>query len=301
MKDKYSRKEYFVGPYTALRNSYSSSILSFFLDFLRISSMVDYYHRLGINRFASASEIKRAYRSLAIQYHPDRNRDPGAEALFKEITAAYKILSNPDRRRQYDLQYQYGSIQVVPESTSATAHRDPRYRPRTMARPVVPRFHTERELMQKYFPYVHWFCWIGLTIAIAFAVDYFLPYERVREIVKDVYTVKKQNQLFYVIETHSGKKLEFNGIQNINPKQVLPGRSLTLERTMIYATPIAAVLPGSPARISMTYMYGSLIFMPLVLFVVSGLGILARKTVEYAFNFSIVSGLLAIINLILLI
>ncbi len=62
----------------------------------------DYYEVLGISKSASDEEIKRAFRKLAKQYHPDVNKDPGAEEKFKEIGEAYAILSDPEKRRQYD-------------------------------------------------------------------------------------------------------------------------------------------------------------------------------------------------------
>ena len=66
----------------------------------------DYYEVLGIDRNASASEIKKAYRKLAKKYHPDTNPgDKEAEAKFKEVTEAYEILSDSEKKAQYD---QYG-------------------------------------------------------------------------------------------------------------------------------------------------------------------------------------------------
>src|SRR5215831_2488895 len=62
----------------------------------------DYYDVLGISRAASAEEIKRAYRNLARKYHPDVNKQPGAEAKFKEINEAYEVLSDEAKRRAYD-------------------------------------------------------------------------------------------------------------------------------------------------------------------------------------------------------
>lgn len=62
----------------------------------------DYYDALGISRDAAESEIKNAYRKLAFKYHPDRNKDPGAEERFKEISEAYAILSDSEKRRQYN-------------------------------------------------------------------------------------------------------------------------------------------------------------------------------------------------------
>lgn len=64
---------------------------------------VDYYAELGVARDASAEEIKRAYRRLARELHPDVNPDPAAQERFKTITAAYEVLSDPDKRRMHDL------------------------------------------------------------------------------------------------------------------------------------------------------------------------------------------------------
>jgi molecular chaperone DnaJ len=62
----------------------------------------DYYETLGVGRDASQDELKRAFRRLAMQYHPDRNSDPAAEARFKEINEAYEVLSDPEKRGTYD-------------------------------------------------------------------------------------------------------------------------------------------------------------------------------------------------------
>ncbi|WNV75229.1 DnaJ C-terminal domain-containing protein [Geodermatophilus sp. DSM 44513] len=62
----------------------------------------NYYAALGVARGASQEDIQRAYRKLARQYHPDVNKDPGAEEKFKEISEAYDVLSDPETRRRYD-------------------------------------------------------------------------------------------------------------------------------------------------------------------------------------------------------
>jgi molecular chaperone DnaJ len=67
------------------------------------SNKKDYYEVLGVPRNATQEEIKNAYRKLALQYHPDRNKSPDAEEKFKEISEAYAVLSDEEKRRQYDM------------------------------------------------------------------------------------------------------------------------------------------------------------------------------------------------------
>ena len=71
--------------------------------------MADYYNLLNVSRDADPDTLKRAYRRLARQYHPDVNKEPGAEEKFKEIGRAYEVLSDPEQRARYD---QFGEAGV---------------------------------------------------------------------------------------------------------------------------------------------------------------------------------------------
>jgi DnaJ-class molecular chaperone len=78
-----------------------------------MSAKRDYYEVLGLKKGASASEIKSAYRKMALKYHPDKNKEADAEAKFKEINEAYQVLSDDKKRKTYD---QFGHAAFDPSS-----------------------------------------------------------------------------------------------------------------------------------------------------------------------------------------
>ena len=80
----------------------------------------DYYEVLGVDRTATGEEIKRAYRKLAVKFHPDKNPDdPHAEEKFKELGEAYDVLMDPDKRAAYDRFGHAAFAHGVPVSAAA--------------------------------------------------------------------------------------------------------------------------------------------------------------------------------------
>ncbi|RWS31686.1 dnaJ subfamily B member 9-like protein [Leptotrombidium deliense] len=79
----------------------------------------DYYELLGVKKDANERQIKKAFRNLALKYHPDKNKAKGAEDKFREIAEAYEVLSDPEKRKQYD---QFGH---VPQGESGGGHGQP--------------------------------------------------------------------------------------------------------------------------------------------------------------------------------
>jgi molecular chaperone DnaJ len=77
-----------------------------------VAAKRDYYEVLGVGRDASPEEVKRAYRQAALRYHPDRNKEPGAEERFKEAAEAYEVLSDSEKRHRYD-RYGHAGLQGV--------------------------------------------------------------------------------------------------------------------------------------------------------------------------------------------
>lgn len=85
----------------------------------------DYYEILGVTRSASEAELKSAYRKLALKWHPDRNKEAGAETKFKEINEAYEVLSNREKRGKYD---QFGHAAFDPSAGFAGSRGGETYR-----------------------------------------------------------------------------------------------------------------------------------------------------------------------------
>jgi molecular chaperone DnaJ len=80
----------------------------------------DYYQLLRIEKSASRDEIKKAYRALALQYHPDINPDEDAEEHIKKLNSAYAVLSDPQQRQFYDL---YGDVRPRARTAQQTPQR----------------------------------------------------------------------------------------------------------------------------------------------------------------------------------
>ncbi|MCS3923213.1 molecular chaperone DnaJ [Methanosalsum natronophilum] len=81
----------------------------------------DYYEILGLSKDASAEDIKKAYRKLAMKYHPDRNKEADSEDKFKEISEAYAVLSDPEKRKKYD---QFGHAGINGQYTEEDIFRN---------------------------------------------------------------------------------------------------------------------------------------------------------------------------------
>lgn len=77
----------------------------------------DYYEVLGVDKNASEKDIKKAYRKLAMKYHPDVSEEEGAEEKFKEVSEAYAVLSDDEKRQRYDQFGHAGMDGLLPTSS----------------------------------------------------------------------------------------------------------------------------------------------------------------------------------------
>jgi curved DNA-binding protein CbpA len=249
----------------------------------------DYYSILGVHRNASEAEIKRAYRRLAVIYHPDKNKDPQAQEIFVAITEAYDVVGDPAKRQAYHQRMENPFAEVLVEEP-IIRHRDPAYRRRRpVTSPPPPRTSEAAELMKEYLHYFYWMSWVGLGIISLFFLDFLLPYSVKVEKVEDVSAVRFRRGIAYFnATTESGDRFK------IYPDADLPAyndATIRWSKTLIYGTAMWLEPPDGTDRFELAYMYKSFIYIPLGLFITSLFAIFfRRRRVDLCFNFSFVSG-----------
>jgi hypothetical protein len=146
--------------------------------------MKDYYRILNVRQTASPGEIKRSYRLLVQQFHPDVNPDPTAHELIKEINEAYDVLGDELKRREYDVRLTYPF--VAEEVPQPPPHRDPAYHRRGRYRPAPTTGTTQQDLMQKYVHVASYIAWVGCILCLVLVIDYSLPYKMTTDSVQNL-------------------------------------------------------------------------------------------------------------------
>ena len=248
--------------------------------------MKDYYAVLGVTDRAHPSEIKRAYRRLAIQYHPDKNSDPEAAILFVEINEAYDVLSNPQEKHFYDLKRQNPFSEIVEETLPK--HRDPRYRPKPNEQREKP---AQLILMEKLNRPARMLNIFGMFLVTLFALDYVVPYETTIEIMTNGAEIAETRRGGpYYVTTVSGKTVK------VYRKLTEFGDRFMLTQTRLFRIPMIITNTSNLEQIQMGYMYRGYIIFPLFLLVASVVGIINRRNVVITFNFAVGTGLMLIIN-----
>jgi curved DNA-binding protein CbpA len=259
--------------------------------------MKNYYAILGVPHTASQDDIKRAFRRLAVKFHPDKNPTPEAEDLFKEITEAYDVLSDWEKRKLYDLRWEnpFAATAEPPKKP----HRDPRYRPKPPGY-KPPKTHTIQDTMAEYLPYFRYVCWTGIVLAVLIGLDFVIPYkERTENLVGVTEVVGTKNQFrYFIFHPESGKEIK---VYNYTSRYLTEEKRIVFHETLIFRTVMYLSDVGPVLQIKVGYLYRGLSFFPLLLFVSSVMGVSIRTSVEFPFNLSILSSVLIIGTLSVLI
>ncbi|MEQ9592947.1 MAG: DnaJ domain-containing protein [Cyclobacteriaceae bacterium] len=266
--------------------------------------MRDYYEIIGVSPRATAAEIKRCFRKLALAYHPDKNNSPEAEEKFKELNLAYEVLGDPAKRAQYDLSLANPLLYQQSTKQGTAHHRDPAYRRRRPSNTYREEKSSPKELMAEYLPYFRWACWLGLGVCLTIALDYLIPFtKRTEEIVKieRVFRTGRDGGRIYdhdVLRTREGSQITLFAEDLLYFEHQ---RYIELTTTSMYSKIVSASTSSGDFRIRVAPIYGSLAFVPLVLFLASVLGVALRKQIEFSFNLSIVAIIFLMIVIYLLV
>lgn len=259
--------------------------------------MKDYYTILGVSPSATQHEIKKAFRQLAIRYHPDKNPSAEAKELFPEINAAYAVLGDPRKRALYDKRRENPFAEIL--TPQPPPHRDPAYR---RTRPGQPPRKAEPPasylLMRDSLKYVIWISRVGLMVTVLFFADYFLPYKNVEERITGIsaFTVRRSIS-YHIIRTESGREIKLYDYKATNFRDE---KVIRISETPIFGTVITIANASGTYREWVAYMYSTLIFFPVLLFINSLLGLLYRKHVAFCFNLNVTAFVLLVITWILL-
>jgi curved DNA-binding protein CbpA len=251
--------------------------------------MKDYYKILGVRSTASDADIKRAFRQLAVRYHPDKNSDPAAELLFKEINEAYTVLSDPQKRAGYDWKRQRPLSDLVQEPAKPQ-HRDPAYR---KPRPTQPTGKSERqrmfEMMRQYQSTINRISMICFSISMMMLIDYSLPNRVSEERIVNTYPstnhATRYSTTLHVIVTDWAHQIELP-VELSDYFRV--DDNVLINSSLLFAVARRVEANGKiiPIRKSI---YGNFIFAPGALLLISFLALVFRNNVEKSFNYGLVS------------
>jgi hypothetical protein len=255
----------------------------------------NYYFILGINIYARDEDIKRAYRQLALQYHPDVNPSPEAEAKFKEINEAYEVLGDPQRKLLYDQML----VGIEPEVVrNPQPHRDPRYRPKSAEyiREVLAEKKPHFEFMETHLRYAQLASRLALLFAAVLLADYSMEGEKTAQVITA--TEKRIGNESIRLEMREGNAFTLGG-KSVG--EFGQGASVSLYTSPIFKVPtqiendVTHFRAGLPITI-----YGNFFFGPILLFITALVGSFYWKGIEFRFNLGVMNALLMILNLMFL-
>lgn len=260
--------------------------------------MKDYYQILRVRHGASLPEIKRAYRVLVQQLHPDINPDPAAHELIKEVNEAYDVLSDDAKRRDYD--YRFANPYITVEVPQEPVHRDPRYRRTTTYSHVhVKRGPTVHELMQRLAPSMLKIFQVGAALCFVLLIDFNLPHQVTDDVIASFRSTGSRRYEANYLITRSGEQIK---ISTSDGYRLEVDHGVQIVKSRILSLLIEVRIPDRDATITnLSTIYANFIFVPWILGIFSIIGLAARGKLEFRFNLGIMTGFVLIFTVFLLI
>ncbi len=257
--------------------------------------MKNYYQILGVPSHATHYEIKKAYRHLASQYHPDKNVQGTDHTLFYEVNEAYQILGDPLKRASYD--YYHRLHQYTFETSTYTPPVA-----ETNTQPYAARRTSENtvEQIRPYLKYAHWISRASFVFTLLIFLDFFLPQK-----------VSQEQIQFFVLNQGVEQPGDFILITNQQQKVSLstdftryyaPYPWVNIYRTRIFSHIARIERADRPNIQAEPYysIYSTFIFMPMILLIISTIGTFIKGYPELNFNCGVVCVVLSLITAYLL-
>lgn len=258
--------------------------------------MKDYYRILGVSPTAHASDIKRAYRRLVQQLHPDINPDPQATELIKEVNEAYDVLGDPVKRSAYDYTLQHPFSTVVVEETPP--HRDRAYRRRGPHQPPPPKGPTHSEMIQWVMPYLVNIARVGLVVCFILLVDILLPFNRSEDSIGHFYVSDTGRGNTTIMVSAAGRELRLRREDFVGTQA---GDQLFFVETRLLKELIR--VEGAGGRIILNdfaSLYDNFLFLPLIVGFCSFMIAFKIGAAELRFNLGIVNTFVLIFTIMLM-
>lgn len=263
----------------------------------------DYYQILGVPPNAHAADIKRAYRKLALLYHPDKNPDPSAELYIKEINEAYDVLSDAQARQAYDFKRENPFREIL--ETPQQRHRDPAYH----RKGPTPRHKSEKEkmleMMTEYYRQARWILFGSAVFCFFLFMDFVIPYNTTTE---KILKIKRTKEITY--RGHQSTRAEYTTdvlyfagdktvkIENNSEGHFRAGQDVAIRNTTLLNIGIDVVASdGYVATVPIT-IYSSFVFGPIALFLVTLVGLSWPKNIELTFNTGVACFIVLILNFV---
>lgn len=185
------------------------------------------------------------------------------------------------------------------EIVEEDVYEDPRYR-RTRPAHFKPyeKDTSQADLITRYGPRLRWICWVGLLATLLFAADYFIPYKLSEEKIEKVIRQRRGNtRHYYLIYFNADRKIK---LYDDKAWYFSKETAVKIKTSRIFKTVMSAEKTDGTLEIHMGYVYKATVFFPIVLFIISVMGLMRWKTDEFPFNLAIVSAMLLVVNFVLM-
>ena len=261
--------------------------------------MKDYYEIMKVDRKATDAEIKKAFRKLANEYHPDKNPSIEAESIFKEINEAYEILSDPASRLDYDQRLTnpgFYNYQAARPHQPHQPHQDHQPHQRPYRGP------TEKILLQNsMLRYSRLLFYFGCLWCSVLVVDYTMPEDHLQG---KVTTDLSKNPIYSLTQSSTLLVTDIGRSFNVNASEIKhfpPQSDVHIYRSSILSAIIRVENhDGTFVVNNLGSIYRNFSFAPIMLLLGCVIGIVIKKGVEFHVNLGIVVFLLMILNIVLL-